>query len=453
MPLTKVRYDMLDLEVTQKITESVANTGAGSPFVFTATTTDDGLKETLTGYKLTADGVTTVETVRRTDLVANQLVVTLATFTPVLGATATPGASLDWDQPATGFTVDVNNPADYTSKWIDSVVAIAAVNGSSISTTLSEYTAGNKSENPAGGVDWTQTFTTGGNSYIKSSSTDGTGGSATGRLTFTFDTADGAPQNYTTTKDFTVNWRTPQPSITLAALQNKTFLQTYTGSTFSPSISNMSNVASNCEFTVSATNVEDDVQPGVKPQGSHSITFKTPIHKTNASSTTTKVSVVAKITRPSSVTSTGNPYEVTLASVDSASVNTSAQFKYPSFTAWTTSTNTVPTRADCVAGDALDASFVTVLGDQQKTLAQNITNSSSDSRAYWFAVRASASQPTSFQTGAQKLGSETPLLSNVDKTEATINLEPDTPPTGYSAEAYKLYGITLQPGTTYVSIS
>ena len=63
-------------------------------------------------------------------------------------------------------------------------------------------------------------------------------------------------------------------------------------------------------------------------------------------------------------------------------------------------------------------------------------------------VRSAASQPTTFQTGASSS-----LLSDVGVTTSTLNLEPDSPPSGYSAEQYNLYGITLQPGNTYVSIS
>jgi hypothetical protein len=41
----------------------------------------------------------------------------------------------------------------------------------------------------------------------------------------------------------------------------------------------------------------------------------------------------------------------------------------------------------------------------------------------------------------------------VATTTSSVNLEPDSPLSGYTAEAYTLYGITLQNGTTYVSIS
>ena len=85
----------------------------------------------------------------------NLLEVELATFSPTVSAT---GQSLSWDQPATQFSVSVDNPTDFTSRYINEVGGIATVSG--VHSTLSDYTAGTKSQTPAGGVDWTQTFST-----------------------------------------------------------------------------------------------------------------------------------------------------------------------------------------------------------------------------------------------------------------------------------------------------
>jgi hypothetical protein len=92
---------------------------------------------------------------------------------------------------------------------------------------------------------------------------------------------------------------------------------------------------------------------------------------------------------------------------------------------------------------------VTTLGDQVKTFSAAVNNVDSNPRAFWFAVRASASQPTSFKTGAN-----VDLLSTVSVLDGgTVALQPDNPPAGYVAENYRIWGITLQTGTTYVSIS
>lgn len=430
---------MLDAEVTEKIKQSVTLSGAGSPFVFTAS----GNKETLTAFKI--DSVD--KTIRNTSINPSGLLeIELASFSPGLTATATPGSSLNWDVPATGFSVSVTNPADFPSSYIESVAAIAARNGSSISTTLSEYSAGSKSATPAGGVSWNQAFTTGGSSYIRSNGAGSAGGTAQGRLSFKYN--DGTSKDYTADyADFDISWGTPVASISMSALTGKTFLEKYTESSYTPAITNISNVGSNCEYTVSATNATN---PGVVTAGAHTLTFSTPLHKTNASSTTTKVSLSAKITRPSSVTGTG--YDVTISGGDSATINTSASFTYPSFYTWTAGKATVPTRADIIDGSALDANTTTVThSNQGKTFAAAVNNTDSNARAFWFAVRASASQPTTFQTGASAI-----MLSDYSGlVQATVGLAPDAgvKPAGYTDETYNLYGIVLQPGSTYVSIS
>jgi hypothetical protein len=77
-----------------------------------------------------------------------------------------------------------------------------------------------------------------------------------------------------------------------------------------------------------------------------------------------------------------------------------------------------------------------------------INNTVSVPRVFWFGVRASAVQPTSFQTGVNAS-----LLNDVTRTAATVLLFPDITPSGYNSELYNLYGLILQPGNTYVSIS
>jgi hypothetical protein len=155
----------------------------------------------------------------------------------------------------------------------------------------------------------------------------------------------------------------------------------------------------------------------------------------------------AKISRPTAVT--GTAYDTTL-TAESSSVNSSASFTYPSFYTWSSGTATKPTRADCVDGSALDASAVTVLGDKAKAFAGIINNTESQARAFWFAIKASgASQPTVFQTGTSAS-----LLSDYSGVvTSTVALAPDVVPAGYTAETYNLYGIILQPGSTYVKIA
>jgi len=46
------------------------------------------------------------------------------------------------------------------------------------------------------------------------------------------------------------------------------------------------------------------------------------------------------------------------------------------------------------------------------------------------------------------------LLSDTNVTTGnTVDLQPTSVPSGYTGENYTLYGITLQPGQTYVRIT
>jgi hypothetical protein len=434
--LTKIQYDMLADDAKQKINVQIANAGVGSPFVFDQNTSNGTTTETLTGYKVTTDGNTTVEGIRSTAITGNQLVITLATFTPTLSAAGAPSANLNWDEAATGFTVNAINPNDYTSKWISSVDAITA--GTNITTTLGSYTAGAKSATPAGGIDWYQTFSTNGSASIKSASTNATGGSASGTLSFKYADSTGEHSYTDATAGFTVNWATPTHSISLSGLSGKTFLDLYTSASYTPSITGIAN-AGNKTYTITGTNGSVS-----SSSGAGTLTFATAINKTNASSTTTKVSLSTVISRPAGVANT--TYTANLSSVDSASINTTASFTYPSFWLWTSGSGTVPDNAACVTGNGFDSN-VTVLGDQVHAFAGTVTNSAGSPKAFWFAVRASATQPTTFKTG-----SGPSLLVDVAHTTSSVGLHPDNAPAGYANETYNLYGIVLQAGNTYVSI-
>ena len=218
-----------------------------------------------------------------------------------------------------------------------------------------------------------------------------------------------------------------------------TFLKTYTSTTYTTSVTGITTAAN---YVHSITASGGTVSSGT---GSGTFTFTTPIHKDNTGTTRT-VSNTTTFTRPIGVT--GTSYTATSSSTTSS---IAATFTYPSFWLWTTSTGTLPTRADII-DDATATGFesvVTQLADQTKTLSvQAINNTDTNPRAFWFAVKSSASQPTTFKTGASSS-----LLSDVSYTDGgTISLEPDSPPAGYSSVNYNLYGITLQPGTTYVQI-
>ena len=412
-------------------TGSIGLTGASGSnnLVWGAT----GTTRTLTGY--VENGTTS--TVRTAAITGGVLSLTLATFTPSVSAVALASSSLNWDVACTGFTATADNPSDVVDQYVSSVASIAQVSGS-IATTLSNYSAGSYTNTPAGGVDWSISYTPNNStSYIRSTSTTISGGSASGTITFNYYNGSSFT-TWTSTASFSVTWATPTHSISLGSLTGSTFLQTYSSVGYTVSGTGIT-TSGNRVYSVTATG--GTVSSGT---GSGTFTFTTPIHKDNTG-TSRYTTLSTTFTRPVAVT--GTSYTATLGPTNTSSA--SASFTYPSYWLWTTSVATVPTRADIINGTGVEAGVV-VLGDQVKTLAtQAINNSDANPRAFWFAVRASASQPTTFKTGASA-----GLLSDVSYTDGgTIGLEPDTPPSGYTAENYHLYGFTLQPGTTYVSIS
>jgi len=384
-----------------------------------------GLQWTQNGNVATAeewkDSNNETYTIRTTSITNNVLRLELASFSPTVSAS---GQSLYWDQPATQFSVSVNNPADFDTRYINEVSAIAQTSGN-VTSTLSLYTAGNKSATPDGGVDWNQTFSTNDSAVIQSTSTTITGGSASATVTFADDDGDDWP----TTASFTTTWQTPNVSISMSNLSGNVFLNPYTSTSYSVSVTGFSNSA-NYSTTVTPTGGTIS-----NSSGSGTFTFTTALHQDNTGGRTLAVS--SDFTRPAGVT--GTEYTVT----DTASdTSLSSSWTFPSFSYFTASTSTVPTNSDIVSGTGFE-SDVTTYGNQARTLSQTITNSESTPQCFWFAVRSSATQPTTFQTGASQS-----LLSDVTPAEETVNLS-----NSYTDEDYDFYGLTLQPGNTFVSIS
>jgi hypothetical protein len=411
-----------------------AGSGGDSPFVFTTS----GDYRTLTGYK--ESGVT--NTVRTAEFSGDLLRLTLATFTPSFSASGNPSSTNNWDVPATGFSVSVDNPSDVTNDFISSVYSITQTSGS-VNGTLSNYSAGSYSQTPSGGVDWNQTFTVDNtNSYIRPISTSRTGGSA--GATIKFNHNDGSESEYTDSNtSFSVNWSTASMSLSKSNVSGKTFLKSYASTSYSTSTSGISN-SSNTSHALTASGGTLSTNSG-SGYVSGTFTFTSPIHKDNTSDTRT-VSNTTTFTRPVDVT--GTSYTTDQSSTTS---NVSASFTYPSFWIWTTGVGTPPTVADII-DDSTSTGFeseVNQLADQTRTFSvQSVNNSDSNPRAFWFAVKNSASQPGTFKTGASA-----GLLSDVSTTDGgTITLVPDSPLSGQTGESYHIYGFTLQPGTTYVEI-
>ena len=370
-----------------------------------------------------------VYTIREMNFTGNKLRIEVAQFSP--GLTATGQSNLNFDQKATQFSVAVDNPIDFDTRFINSVSSIAQTNAY-VGTTLANYNAGAKSQTPAGGVDWTQTFKfdSASGAAVRDNSTTISGGTSIGEITF----ADDQGADFATTASFTTTWKTPNVSVSMSNLSGNQFLETYTSTSYNVSVSGMSS-SSNITHTVTGTGGSIS-----SSNGSGTITFTNPIHKDNGGGR--QVAVSTEFRRPPGVATTS--YSVT----DTASdITLNASFSYPTLTIFTAGAGTPPTRADVVNGDQFE-SAVTELSNQTKNFTGTVNNPDSVPKCFWFMVRSAANQPSTFQTGASSS-----LLSDVGTTNTTLDLEPDSPPAGYSAETYNLYGIVLQPGNTYVSIS
>ena len=372
---------------------------------------------TATGY---LDSDRTEYTIRSSRFQNNLLQLELASFTPSVSAS---GQSLNWDVPASSFSVTVDNPTDFADRYIASVGSISEVSGD-VHETLADYTTSGPSSTPGGGVDWNQTFSTNSTAYIRSTSTTISGGSATAAVTFLED------DNSTySTVNFTTNWTTPNVSIFMSNLSGNIFLDPYESTNYTVSVTGISN-SNNYSTTVTPTGGTVS-----NSSGSGTFTFTNPIHQDNTGSRT--LSVSTDMTRPAGVT--GTEYTVT----DTASdTSLSTSWTFPSISIFTNSVNTSPTNSDIVNGTSF-TSDVTQYGNQARTFSNTVTNSESTPQAFFFGVRSSATQPTTFQTGASQS-----LLSDVTPTEVTVNLN-----NTHTDEDYDFYGITLQPGNTYVSIS
>ena len=355
------------------------------------------------------------------------LQIEVASFSPSVSAN---GQSLSWDQPATQWTVSVTNPDDFTSRYINNVNSTLTSATAGVTTDVSLYSTSGPSATPLGGVDWTQTFSTDADSNIYSLTANLTGGSASAVVSFD----DNNGSTYSETSTISYNWQDASCDLSFSNLSGNTFLETYSSVGYTLTVNGLSNPSN-------ASSVITTGQGSLSSSNSSgTMTFTTPIHKDNNSGRT--ISVTTTFTRPAGVT--GTSYSDDDTSSDST---ISANFTYPSFYIFTNGIGTPPTRSDIINGNGFESS-VTQLGDQVKDIDQFIATSSPP-KALWFAVRTSASQPTSFQTGSSDA-----LLSDVSVTTGyTVNLEPDSPPAGYSSESYTLYGITLASTNTYVRIS
>jgi len=357
-----------------------------------------------------------------------QFRLSLSFFSPSVTAT---GQNLFWDESATSFSVLADNPDDFLTRYIDSVASIVPLTGS-VGNLITSFDDSAKTFTPAGGVDWQQTFNVvDSDSRIQSTTSDLVGGSASATVFFT---AYPDSSSFFDSATFTTNWQTASSSIEMSDLTGNTFLQSYSNTAYTVTKTGVKTPANHlATVTPTGGTVSDANASGI-------FTFTTGLHKDNNSGRSLSMSV--DFVRADGISSVGT-YTSADVSTDTA---LTANFTYPSFWLFTVSTGTAPVLSDIVSGTSYAG--VNTLGNQQRSLGATITNSAASPQGFWFGVRSAASQPTSFSTG-----SGPGLLVEVTPVTANVALEPDPLPAGYNSEVFNLYGITLQPGDTYVSIS
>lgn len=396
--------------------------GTPHPLIFSTEGSDNQFRR-LVQYE-DQNGV--VSTVRSVDTSGTDFIIELATFSPGIQAI---GESLFWDEPASGFTVTVDNPIDFPSQYLSQISRLDVISG--YHNNITDYSLSTYSNTPAGGVDWSQNVTTTASATIYSNGSGTNGGNASANVFF----FDNFSAEYSDSVVVQHTWQNVGVDVYFSSLSGRTFLETYNSANYTINITGLQNAA-NSSIAASASGGAI-----TNTTGSGVFTPTNPIHKDSVD--VHNITVTANFTRPASVT--GAQYNV----VDTAIVNViNTSFDYPSFFVWTNDTNTPPIRTDCVTGTALAASTV-LLGHHTQSYSNFVNNTDSVPKALWFCVRQSISQPTKFEAGPSAA-----LISIVSATLGYIvDLHPDTLPAGYLPETYVLYGITLQPGQTYVRIS
>lgn len=479
----------------------------------------------------------------------NKFRLLLATFTPGIGIGAPLNINLNWDVLASGFYISISNPLDFVSRYVDEVIGFEGPPNAEVGSPQYPMGLGNEikierfnttgpSPIPFGGSTWSEAWTTNPDWYLNTSPERGdesyitdyysardvtiingseeiTGGA-------TNQTKGGDASLWIKLKDTTgfeyggyvspldngarvnFNWRNATLNLSITNVSGSNFLKTYTSTTYTSSITNLTDI-NNAEgalasgdpdapahipkyqpafvtalgnldagYTGPFTSTEDKNRwpdawsyggnPTQRALGSGTWTFFDPVHKDDHPRSSSGPSVnyrhlyaAARITRPLGIA--GSLVGDSAGGLDPAkgasyieriySTNNSfnASWVYYSFRLFTSSLASPPTNSDVVSGSDYKSPDVTQLGNQINNLSGFINNPGAGPQAFWFGIRASATQPNFFRTG-----SSASLLSDVTQTNATVFLQPSPKPANYLAEEYSLYGFVLQPGSTYVSI-
>ena len=179
--------------------------------------------------------------IRAVSLVDDQIQVELANFSPTFSVT---GQSLKWDEPATSFSVSVENPDDFPSRFIAGIEI--ANNSPGVGRDIAKYLSGGPNNNPNGGVDWNQNFNTADSAVIYSNGTGLSGGNAFLEVCFLED--DGSIYS-DVEEPINFNWANANSTVNFKNLSGKNFLQYYDKVDYTVSITGLKD-NNNAQITV-----------------------------------------------------------------------------------------------------------------------------------------------------------------------------------------------------------
>ena len=393
----------------------------------------------------------------------------LASFTPDVIASFNE-TNLNWDQPSTGFNVNITNPTDYTEKYISDISSITAVAGGGSISALSTFTAESKVLNPSGsgltgGISWTQRFNVNlPNGYIYSNGSAGTGGYANAKVQFIVTTA-GVTSLYTTTiPDIRVNWNNPSSAFSSpTSLSGKTFLDYYDTANYVLTVYNLSYPTTNSASSISINSANTISPSSGNGSISGTVAFSAVIdyarHLTFSGTPANRptISAVTTFTKPPNISGvagytfqyTPTPYQF------------SVSWIFPSFGTWTATANDAnpgdfPIWSDIIntSRNAFNTSnpssgynvstYTTPYGSGSINMSEYvgyISNPEASVRhGFWFGVYNGNTQPTHFLYSNGPNGTFADITNNGADGVRKITL--DLSPAGTAANTilYTVYG-------------
>jgi hypothetical protein len=338
----------------------------------------------------------TNSTIRTAAIIGSNLSLTLSSFTPILVTTGQ--TNLNWDVPASQFSVTVTNPSDVTNQFISNVTSLAGTATGTINggTSMTNFSAPSASPTPAAGVAWSQTFTTTGTSSFLSNVTTNTtnqGGSVIGTVNFGYFLNGSFAGVYGTSNTFTTTWQNASQttSTALTPAAKITYLNQYTAATYTLNGWKLGTPA-NASIDISAPQNGSATQ-STPVTGALTTTinqtFTNAINSSNIGSTPTSLTLAISYTRPATVSGTSYTYvgpPNIVYPFGSATPTATSYFNFPAFLVQIgTSLGTPPTAGQIVSGTSYITNLVSDTGGSKYTYS-NFPITPSGTQAFWLGL-------------------------------------------------------------------